>query len=119
MTGPEQADTPELGEEEHEALRARKIKADAERMSSAMFSKEARDHLVRAGTELVLAIDAMLPRDLLPPDVREHYLAAKRETILLMRSILDAQLGMVEDLSKPVEKHEDEVEPGLRKIELD
>ncbi len=119
MEEPEQADTPEMSEEEREALRARKIKADAEKMSEAMFSKEARDHLVRAGTELVLAIDAMLPRDLIPPDVREHYLAAKRETFLLMRAILDAQLGLVEDLERPVEKHEDEVEPGLRKIELD
>ena len=105
MTGPEQAETPEMSEEEREALRARKIKADAERMSEAMFSREARDHLVRAGTEMVLAIDAMLPRDLIPPEVREHYLAAK--------------LGMVEDLGKPVEKREDEVEPGLRKIQLE
>ena len=119
MTGPEQAEMPEMSEEEREALRARKIKADAERMSEAMFSKEARGHLVRAGTEMVLAIDSMLPRDIIPPEVREHYLAAKREAILLMRAILDAQLGMVEDLGKPVEKREDEVEPGLRKIELE
>ncbi|KQM12710.1 hypothetical protein AOA80_00690 [Methanomassiliicoccales archaeon RumEn M1] len=119
MTEPEQTDTSEMSEEEYEALRARKIKADAEKMAEAMFSKEARDHLVRAGTELVLAIDAMMPRDLVPPEVREHYLGAKRETLLLIRSILDAQLGMVEDLGKPVEKREDEVEPGLRKIDLE
>lgn len=108
-----------LGKEEQEELRARKMRHDAERMAEAMFSKESRDHLVRAGTELVLAIDSMVPRDMVPPAVKEHYLAAKKETILLLKALLDAQLGMVEDLEKPVERPPDEVEPGLRKIELD
>ena len=119
MTEPEKIDEEKMSDVEPKALRARKIRADAERMSEAMFGKEARDHLVRAGTEMVLALDAMVPRDIVPAEVKEHYLGAKREAILLMKAILDAQLGMVEDLSKPVEKHEDEIEPGLRKIELD
>jgi len=106
-------------EREQEELRERKLRRDAERMAEAMFSAETRGHLVRAGTELVLALDSMVPRDMVPPAVKEHYLAAKRETILLLKALLDAQLGMVEDLEKPVERPADEVEPGLRKIELD
>lgn len=119
MAESEQTDTQEMSDEELEELRARKIRQDAEKMSEALFSKEARDHLVRAGTELVLAIDAMVPRSVIPPEVKEHYLGAKREAILLMKAIMDAQLGMVDDLSKPVEKPKGEVEPGLRKIELE
>ena len=119
MTEREQADISSICEEEFEDLRARKIKADAMKMSEALFSKETRDHLIRAGTEMVLAIDAMLPRDLISPDVKKHYLSAKRESILLVRAILDAKLGLVEDLQKPVEKDKDEIEPGLKKIELD
>jgi hypothetical protein len=119
MTEAEQAESPTMGEDEREELRVRKIRADAERMSEAIFSKEIRDHLVRAGTELLLALDAMVPRDMVPPEVKEHYLGAKREAIMLMKAVLDAQLGFIEDLQKPVEKREDEIEPGLRRIELE
>ena len=47
MTEPEKIDEEKMSDVEREALRARKIRADAERMSEAMFGKEARDHLVR------------------------------------------------------------------------
>jgi len=57
--------------------------------------------MVRAGTEFVLALDAMVPRDMVPPAVKEHYLAAKRESLLLLKALLDAQLGMVDDLERP------------------
>ncbi len=62
--------------------------------------KATKQHLVRAGTEMVLALDSMIPRDRIPDDVKEHYIAAKRETILLIKSILDAQLEMVRDIER-------------------
>lgn len=100
---------------EDEAARKRRIKADAEKMSDAIFSKETRDHLVRASTEAILAIDSMIPRDKIPEDVKQHYLAAKRETMLLIKSVLDAQINMVQDLES---KKEGPPEPGLKKIDL-
>ena len=100
---------------EDEASRQRRIKMEAEKLSEAVFSKETRDHLVRAGTEIILAVDSMIPRDKIPEDVKQHYLAAKKETMLLIKSLLDAQITMVQDLQEKKEVPE----PGPRKIELD
>jgi hypothetical protein len=100
---------------EDDAARKRRIKADAERMSEAVFSSETRDHLIRATTEIILAVDSMIPRDKIPEDVKQHYLAAKRETMLLVRSVLDAQINLVQDLET---KREGPPEPGLHKIDL-
>ncbi|MDW5564116.1 MAG: hypothetical protein SA339_12930 [Methanomassiliicoccus sp.] len=102
-------------EVEDEMTRQRRIRFDAERMGETMFSKETRDHLVRASTEIVLAVDSMIPRDMVPEDVKQHYLAAKRETLMLVRSLLDAQINMVQDL----ETKKEPPEAGLRKIALD
>jgi predicted component of type VI protein secretion system len=100
---------------EDEAARKRRIKMEAEKLSESVFSKETRDHLVRAGTEIILAVDSMIPRDKIPEDVKEHYLAAKKETLLLVKSLLDAQVTMVQDLQEKKEVPE----PGPRKINLD
>lgn len=100
---------------EDEAAHQRRIRYDAEKMGEAVFSRETRDHLVRASTEVILAIDSMIPRDKIPEDVKQHYLAAKRETLLLVRSVLDAQINMVRDL----ETKEEPPETGLRKIEVE
>lgn len=93
-----------------------RMKEEVERLSETVFSKTTKDHLVRAGTEMVLAFDSMIPRDMIPDDVREHYLAAKRETILLIKSLLDAQLSVVRDIER---KHKDPSDAGLKKIELE
>jgi hypothetical protein len=106
------ADGPDC---EDDAARKRRIKMEAEKMSESVFSKDTRDLFVRASTELILAIDSMIPRDKIPEDVKQHYLAAKRETMLLIKSVLDAQITMVQDLES---KKEAPPEPGLRKIDL-
>lgn len=93
----------------------RRIRYEAERMGETVFSKDTRDHLIRASTEMILAIDSMIPRDKIPEDVKQHFLAAKRETLLLVRSVIDAQIGMVRD----IENKEEPPETGLRKIELE
>jgi predicted component of type VI protein secretion system len=100
---------------EDEMTRQRRIRFEAEKMGESMFSKETRDHLVRASTEIILAIDSMIPRDKIPEDVKQHYLTAKRESLLLVRSLLDSQINLVRD----IENKEQPPEAGLRKIELE
>jgi hypothetical protein len=102
-------------EQEDEDTRGRRIKAEAEKLSEAVFNRETRDHLVRAATETLLAVDSMIPRDKVPPEVWEHYLAAKRETLLLVRAVIDAQIGLVKDM----ESKEAPPESGLKQIKLD
>jgi hypothetical protein len=108
-------DEDEIPEAEDEEARRRRIKYDVEKMSEAVFSKETRDHLVRASTELLLAVDSMIPRDKIPEDVKVHYLAAKRETMLLVKALLQAQVEFVMDL----EQKTPAPETGLRQIKLD
>jgi hypothetical protein len=100
---------------ESEMDRQRRIRIEAEKLGESMFSKETRDHLVRASTEMILAIDSMIPRDKIPEDVKKHFMAAQRETLLLFRSVLDAQINLCRDL----ESKEQPPETGLRKIELE
>ncbi len=100
---------------EEDMTHQRRIRYEAERMGETVFSKDTRDHLIRASTEMILAIDSMIPRDKIPEDVKQHFLAAKRETLLLVRSVIDAQIGMVRD----IENKEEPPETGLRKIELE
>lgn len=92
----------------------RRVRMEAEKLGQMVFTSETRDHLVRAGTEMILAIDSMVPKGLVPPDVKKHYLAAKRETILLVKALLDAQLEVVKDLER-----DEEPPPSFHKIDLD
>ena len=69
---------------EDDASRQRRIRFEAEKLGESMFSKETRDHLVKATAEIILAVDSMIPRDKIPEDVKQHYLAAKRESLLLV-----------------------------------
>ena len=92
----------------------RRVRMEAEKLSQMVFTAETRDHLVRAGTEMILAMDSMIPRGLVPPEAKEHYLAAKRETMLLMKTLLDAHLEVIKDLEK-----NEEPPPSFHKIDLD
>jgi|ADurb_Cas_02_Slu_FD_contig_31_356648_length_1315_multi_3_in_0_out_0_2 hypothetical protein len=100
---------------ENEAGRQRRIRHEAERLGETMFSGETREHLIRATTEIILAVDSMIPREMIPDEVKQHYLAAKREGLLLVRAILDAHINLVRD----IESKEQPPETGLRKIELE
>ena len=48
------------------------MRHDAENLSDAVFNKETRDHLVRAGTEIILAVDSMVPSKI-PSDVKNTF----------------------------------------------
>lgn len=67
-------------------------------MKDALLSKETTEHVMKAGTELFLALDSIIPESRMPSDARKHYLAAKREFLLMMKSVIDANLEAVDTL---------------------
>jgi hypothetical protein len=75
-----------------------RIKEEAKRMKDALLSKETTEHVMKAGTELFLALDSIIPESRMPADARKHYLAAKREFLLMMKSVIDANLEAVDTL---------------------
>ncbi|MDD1768081.1 MAG: hypothetical protein LUQ27_05915 [Methanomassiliicoccales archaeon] len=76
------------------------MKEEAKRMKEALLSKETTEHIMKAGTELLLALDSVIPESRIPAEARKHYLAAKKEFLLMMKSVIDANLQAVEDLEK-------------------
>jgi hypothetical protein len=69
-------------------------------------------HLMRSGTEFLAAMETLMPRNVMPPEVREHYNNIHKETLLLFRSFIDSQL-------KEFDKKKEPPAPRLRKIDLD
>ena len=69
-------------------------------------------HLMKAGTEFLLAMDTLMPRNAMPPEVKQHYNNIKKETLLLFRSFIDGHLKEMEEGERPPA-------PRLRKIDLD
>jgi hypothetical protein len=80
--------------------KADRIKEEAKRMKEALLSKETTEHIMKAGTELFLALDSVIPESRIPVDARKHYLAAKKEFLLMMKSVIDANLEAVEKQEK-------------------
>ncbi len=109
-----------MGEEENveegmDGGRVQRMRVEAEKISEAVLPRAAREHLLRAGTEMLLAFDSMVPRERIPDDVRQHYVNAKRETLMIWKCLLDAQLNLIREMERKPEAQE----PGLKKIELD
>ena len=77
-----------------------RIKEEAKRMKDALLSKETTEHVMKAGTELFLALDSVIPESRIPADARKHYLAAKKEFLLMMKSVIDANLEALDNLEK-------------------
>jgi len=81
-------------------------------MGSGPLSQETVVHLMRSGTEFLAAMDTLMPRNTMPPEVRVHYNNIKKETLLMFRSFIDSQLSGME--AKP-----EAPAPRLRKIDLE
>jgi hypothetical protein len=75
-----------------------------------MMSKEAQMHIFRGVSELALAMDSMMPRSQMPEEVKQHAKAAKREVLLMLRSMIDAHLSNAPEASQ---------EPKLKKIDVE
>ena len=78
---------------------------------SEVASKETQMHIFRGMSELAMALDSMIPRSQMPEEAKQHAKAAKRELLLMLRSLIDAKLNCVTD--------EAEKEPKLKKIEVE
>lgn len=96
-------------DESHLEERADKIRKETEALVRRALSPETRDHLVKAGSELALAFDAIFPHSRFPPEAKQHMKAMRREFLLMMRSIID----------KKLESFEEQSSKELEKIDLD
>jgi hypothetical protein len=76
-----------------------------------MMSKETQVHILRGFSELAMAMEGMIPKTQMPEDAKQHAQAAKREVLLMLRSLIDAKLGSTATRS--------ETEPKLKKIEVE
>ncbi len=77
-----------------------------------IIPQDAVGHLMKAATEFLGAMDSMMPKKKMPSEVRVHYMAAKKEMMLMARAMLDAQIAACD--SGPAEE-----EPRIRKINLE
>ena len=76
-----------------------------------IVTRETQEHLVRAGSEFFLAVESMMPDRSMPPEVKQHARAAKKELLLMARAIIDARIAECE---APKARR-----PVLKKIELE
>ena len=83
--------------------------------SGGMFTQETVGHLMRAATEFMGAMDNMMPKKKVPDEVKVHYMAAKREMMLMARAMLDAKIASCGgERAEPAGE-----EPRVKKISLD
>jgi len=111
MTCDEEPTAASQEEECDEESRRSRLKAEAEKVVDSVVNTETREHLTRAGVELMMALDSMLPKGLVPDDVKEHYRNAKRETALMMKAIIDHQVERGRCVKEEAK--------GLKKIDLE
>lgn len=77
-----------------------------------VMSKEAQMHIFKALTELAAAFEGMVPRNRFPEEAKKHGKAAKKEFLLMMRSLIDAEIECVE-------RGKGKSEPKLKKIKVE
>jgi hypothetical protein len=80
---------------------------------AAYMDKEGVQHLMKGATEIMMAMEQMIPKKQMSPEVKLHAKNVKREMLLMFRAILDAKLQECDD------KEEAAPEPKLKKIKLD
>jgi len=114
----EDEERPEKEEAEEESPgssylgRAERMREEVEEMVKGIFSDEVKKHMIQAGSELLLAIDAAIPYSKIPKESRQHYLQMKKDLLLMAKSLIDAKLGAIEEAGS-------KGRTGLRKIDID
>lgn len=91
-------------------LRTEAIRKEAEEVIKGVFSDEVRLHMIKAGSEFLLALEAMMPESRLPAETKRHYHQMRKEFLLMAKSIIDSRLDVTEGK---------EAGQGLKKIEVD
>jgi hypothetical protein len=88
------------------------VEEEAEDEGGEMMDKESMQHLIKGATEIMLAMERMVPKKQMPPEVKVHAKAAKREVLLMFRALLDVKI-------KECDEKESAPETKLKKINLD
>jgi hypothetical protein len=60
------------------------------------MSKETQMHLFKALTELAVAFEGMMPKNKFPEEATKHGKAAKKEFLLMVRALIDAEIECVD-----------------------
>ncbi|HSV42610.1 MAG TPA: hypothetical protein VLH13_04280 [Methanomassiliicoccales archaeon] len=76
-----------------------------------IVNPETMGHLLKAGMELMQAMEKSMPRDKVPAEVKVHYKNMKREFLLMSKAMIDHKL-------KEMDRKQGEAPAKLRKIEL-
>lgn len=92
------------------------LKKDVEKLINVLFPPEARQHMIRATTEVILAVDAAMPKGLVPQEVKDQYEVVRRETATLVKTMVHAATNPQPPADEP--KSEENEEKGLQKIEF-
>jgi hypothetical protein len=79
---------------------------------SNMIDPETMTHLMKAGMELMQAMEKTMPKKSVPPEVKAHAKNIEREFLLMTRAMIDHKIKDID--SKKTKKSE----PKLKKIEL-
>jgi len=77
-----------------------------------VMSKETQMHLFKALSEFALAADGIIPKSKMPEEAKNHAAAAKKEILLTIRALIDAQIECC-DKGKGAEG------PKLKKIKVE
>jgi len=90
------------------AGRAKELAEHVERLTANVITGGTAEHLSTAGKEMITAINRTMEDMSIPEETKKHLLTAEKETVLAMKSILDAVLKEIDSLSsggkKPGEK---------------
>lgn len=86
------------------------IKDEWKTLVKGISSKETQDHLVKAGSEFLLALDSIFPQSALPEEARRHMRAMRKEFLLMAKSVIDSRLESLEKEGKPREMEKIDVE---------
>jgi hypothetical protein len=81
---------------------------------SPMMDQEGLQHLMRGATEIMMAMERMMPKKQMSPEIKMHAKAAKKEMLLTFRAILDAKIKECDEKEEKAAP-----EPKLKKIKLD
>lgn len=79
---------------------------------SSMINPETMTHLMKAGMELMQAMEKSMPKKGIPPEVKVHAKNMEKEFLLMTRALIDHKIKDFD--SKKSKKSE----PKLKKIEL-
>lgn len=96
------------------AEKVKELTEHAERLAMNVVTGDATQHLSKAGNELLTAINKTMEDMSIPENTKKHILNAEKETLMAMKSVLDAVIKEIDRMDKPGKKSVDK----LKKIKI-